>query len=84
VSLARLNVSYTRVLAPIDGRVGKDEYTLGNLVDASSVLTSVVSIKRIYAGWSSPRLLPRAGFRFFTGVQTRRSSVHLASSGHVP
>jgi multidrug efflux system membrane fusion protein len=48
---ARLNLSYTRVLAPIDGRVGKDEYTLGNLVDASSVLTSVVSLKHIYASF---------------------------------
>jgi multidrug efflux system membrane fusion protein len=48
---ARLNLSYTRVVAPIDGRVGKDEFTLGNLVDASSVLTSVVSLKHMYASF---------------------------------
>jgi len=48
---ARLNLSYTRVTAPITGRVSKAEITLGNLVDASSVLTSVVSLDRIYASF---------------------------------
>jgi multidrug efflux system membrane fusion protein len=48
---AKLNVAYTRVVSPIDGRVSKAEITLGNLVDASSVLTSVVSTERIYASF---------------------------------
>lgn len=48
---AKLNVGYTRVVSPIDGRVSKAEITLGNLVDASSVLTSVVSTDRIYASF---------------------------------
>ncbi|OON60526.1 efflux transporter periplasmic adaptor subunit [Massilia sp. KIM] len=48
---AKLNLSYTRVLSPIDGRVSKAEITLGNLVDASAVLTSVVSLDRIYASF---------------------------------
>lgn len=48
---ARLNLAYTRVVAPIDGRVSKAEITLGNLVDASAVLTSVVSLDRIYASF---------------------------------
>lgn len=48
---ARLNLAYTRVSAPIDGRVSKAEITLGNLVDASAVLTSVVSLERIYASF---------------------------------
>jgi multidrug efflux system membrane fusion protein len=48
---ARLNLSYTRVSSPIDGRVSKAEITLGNLVDASAVLTSVVSTDRIYASF---------------------------------
>ncbi|MEX5745145.1 efflux RND transporter periplasmic adaptor subunit [Massilia sp. X63] len=49
---ARLNLAYTRVAAPIDGRVSKAEITLGNLVDASAVLTSVVSMDRIYASFN--------------------------------
>src|SRR5437764_1314071 len=45
---AKLNLSYTRVTAPINGRVSKAEITLGNLVDPIAVLTSVVSLDRIY------------------------------------
>lgn len=48
---ARLNLAYTRVVAPIDGRVSKAEITVGNLVDATAVLTSVVSLERIYASF---------------------------------
>jgi multidrug efflux system membrane fusion protein len=48
---ARLNVAYTQVVSPINGRVSKAEITLGNLVDASAVLTSVVSLEKIYASF---------------------------------
>ena len=46
---ARLNLAYTRVLSPINGRVSKAEVTTGNLVDGAVVLTSVVSNNPIYA-----------------------------------
>ncbi|OON60305.1 efflux transporter periplasmic adaptor subunit [Massilia sp. KIM] len=63
---ARLNLSFTEVRSPIDGRVGKDELTVGNLVDASNVLTSVVSLERIYASFEGDeatylRVARRAG-----------------------
>jgi len=48
---ARLNLAYTRVVSPIDGRVSKAEITIGNLVDPAAVLTSVVSLDRIYASF---------------------------------
>ena len=48
---AKLNLSYTQVQAPISGRVSKAEITVGNLIDASSILTSVVSTDRIYASF---------------------------------
>ncbi|MDC8759747.1 efflux RND transporter periplasmic adaptor subunit [Janthinobacterium fluminis] len=48
---ARLNLSYTQVHAPIDGRVGKAEITVGNLIDGAAILTSVVSTERIYASF---------------------------------
>lgn len=48
---AKLNLSYTQVTSPINGRVSKAEITLGNLVDASAVLTSVVSLDQIYASF---------------------------------
>lgn len=48
---AKLNLSYTQVQAPISGRVSKAEITVGNLIDASAILTSVVSTDRIYASF---------------------------------
>jgi multidrug efflux system membrane fusion protein len=51
VETARLNLAYTRVVSPIDGRVSKAEITVGNLVDQNAVLTSVVSTDRIYASF---------------------------------
>ena len=48
---AKLNLAYTQVVSPINGRVSKAEITLGNLVDASAVLTSVVSLDKIYASF---------------------------------
>ncbi len=48
---ARLNLNYTRVVAPISGRVSKAEVTTGNLIDGSTVLTSVVSNNPIYASF---------------------------------
>jgi multidrug efflux system membrane fusion protein len=50
LDLARLNLSFTRVLAPISGRVGRAEITAGNLVSAdSSLLTRVLSTDKVYA-----------------------------------
>lgn len=51
VAAARLNVRYTRVLSPINGRVSKAEVTPGNLVDSSVILTTVVSSNPIYASF---------------------------------
>jgi multidrug efflux system membrane fusion protein len=48
---ARVNLAYTKVTAPITGRVSKAEITTGNLVDGSTILTSVVSNKDIYASF---------------------------------
>ena len=45
---ARLNVDFSKVTAPIDGRVGAAEITVGNLVDPTSVLTNMVSLDPIY------------------------------------
>jgi len=48
---AKLNLGYTQVRSPIDGRVSKAEVTLGNLVDGNALLTSVVSASPIYASF---------------------------------
>ena len=46
---AELDLSFTRVTAPIAGRVSRAIVTAGNLVDASIVLTTVVSDEAVYA-----------------------------------
>jgi multidrug efflux system membrane fusion protein len=46
---AKLNLSFTRVTAPIAGRVSRAIVTAGNLVDASVVLTTIVSDEEVYA-----------------------------------
>jgi multidrug efflux system membrane fusion protein len=46
---ARLNLNFTEVRAPIDGRVSNALVTPGNLVTSNDVLTSVVSVDPIYA-----------------------------------
>jgi multidrug efflux system membrane fusion protein len=48
---AKLNLAYTQVIAPIDGRVGKAEITIGNLIDTTAILTTVVSDDKIYASF---------------------------------
>ena len=53
---ARLNLSYTQVRAPIAGRIGKREITVGNLVAAgpgAPVLTTLVSVSPMYASFDA-------------------------------
>jgi multidrug efflux system membrane fusion protein len=52
VETARLNLEYTHITAPIDGRVGRKMMTEGNLVNGlqgqSAILTTIVSLDPIY------------------------------------
>jgi len=53
---ARLNLGYTQVRAPVAGRTGKLEVTVGNLVAAgpgAPVLTTLVSVSPIYASFDA-------------------------------
>jgi multidrug efflux system membrane fusion protein len=47
---AKLDLSFTRVTAPIDGRAGRALITAGNLVNAGdALLTTLVSTDKVYA-----------------------------------
>ena len=50
---AQLNLSFTRVVSPIDGRVSKAAITKGNLVTTADLLTTVVSDGPIYAAFDT-------------------------------
>ncbi len=46
---AKVNLDYTDIHAPIDGRIGRTAYTVGNLVNpASGVLATIVSQDPVY------------------------------------
>lgn len=47
--VARLNLDYTEVRAPIAGRASRANITTGNLVSEQSVLTSITGMARVYA-----------------------------------
>jgi membrane fusion protein, multidrug efflux system len=53
---SKLNLQYTEVRAPVSGRVGKLEITVGNLVAAgpgAPVLTTLVSVNPMYASFDA-------------------------------
>jgi RND family efflux transporter MFP subunit len=50
VNAAQLNLGFTKIISPIDGRVSREDVTIGNLVASdSTVLTNIVSVDPIYA-----------------------------------
>lgn len=46
---ARLNLGFTQVRSPIDGRISNARITPGNLVTSADVLTTVVTVDPVYA-----------------------------------
>jgi len=53
LELARVNLSYTRIHSPIDGRIGKVKISEGNYVDATSgSLVNISSMNPVYVTFS--------------------------------
>lgn len=71
----KLNLDYTQVRAPVSGRVGRLEVTVGNLVAAgpgAPVLTNLVSISPIYASFDADeRVIARALKELPSGASAR-------------
>jgi RND family efflux transporter MFP subunit len=54
VALADLNLQYTKVIAPVSGRVSRYDVTVGNLIQSGdqmggTLLTTIVSVDPVYA-----------------------------------
>ncbi len=55
VQTAQLNLGFTTIRAPISGRIGKTNYTLGNLVDqGSGTLATLIQMDPIRVAFSIP------------------------------
>jgi multidrug efflux system membrane fusion protein len=64
----QLNLDYTEVRAPVSGRVGRLEITVGNLVAAgpgAPVLTTLVSVHPIYASFNADEEIVGRALRSF-------------------
>lgn len=75
---ARLNLGYTQVRAPVAGRIGKLEVTVGNLVAAgpgAPVLTTLVSVSPIYASFDADEQIVVHALKDLPGGSSARSSI---------
>jgi len=77
---ARLSLGYTQVRAPVAGRVGRIEVTVGNLVAAgpgAPVLTTLVSVSPIYASFDADEQIVTRALRDLPSGSSARQ--HLES-----
>ena len=75
---ARLNLGYTQVRAPVAGRVGKLEVTVGNLVAAgpgAPVLTTLVSVSPIYASFDADEQVVMRALKDLPGGASARGRI---------
>ncbi|MET0310788.1 MAG: efflux RND transporter periplasmic adaptor subunit [Burkholderiaceae bacterium] len=75
---ARLSLGYTQVRAPIAGRIGRVEVTVGNLVAAgpgAPVLTTLVSVSPIYASFDTDEQVIVRALKDMPGGSSARSLI---------
>lgn len=78
LNTARLSLGYTQVRAPVSGRVGKLEVTVGNLVAAgpgAPVLTTLVSVSPIYASFDADEQVVMHALRDLPGGASARAKL---------
>src|SRR4051812_17000542 len=75
---ARLNLGYTQVRAPVSGRIGKLEVTVGNLVAAgpgAPVLTTLVSVSPMYASFDADEQVIMRALKDLPGGSSARALI---------
>ncbi len=83
---ARLDLSFTRITAPISGRVGKAEITAGNYVQAtgpeSPLLTTIVSSNPIYVSFEvDERVFQKFALKARVGGRNAKLTVDVGLMG---
>jgi RND family efflux transporter MFP subunit len=90
VAQAELNLRYTRVTAPISGRIGRHMVDAGNLVQMqTTILTSIESIEPIHVYFNVSendvlRFMERRSPQETANTSATRLSVGLSESGDFP
>lgn len=74
LSAAKLNLEFTRVTSPIDGRVSRAIVTAGNLVTSADLLTTVVSENPVYASFNTDE---QTFLKYAQGARGRPSPVFM-------
>jgi multidrug efflux system membrane fusion protein len=72
LAAAKLNLEFTEVRAPIDGRVSRALITQGNLVSSDSLLTTIVSDDPVYASFDADE---QTFLRYSRNVANRAAGV---------
>jgi multidrug efflux system membrane fusion protein len=75
---SRLSLGYTEVRAPVSGRVGRLEVTVGNLVAAgpgAPVLTTLVSVSPIYASFDADEQIVTRALRSLPSGASARAQL---------
>ncbi len=75
---ALLNLGYTQVRAPVAGRIGRLEVTVGNLVaagPAAPVLTTLVSVNPIYASFDTDEKVIARALGSLPGGSSARAQI---------
>lgn len=83
---AENNLSYTRIYAPIDGRIGINIYPAGNLITPSAgKMTDIVMVAPIYVRFSISERVFRQDFGGLEGIRQRAAvRVRLADNSVYP
>lgn len=74
LSAAKLNLEFTRVTSPIDGRVSRAMVTAGNLVTSADLLTTVVSESPVYASFNTDE---QTFLKYAQGARGKPSPVYM-------
>lgn len=75
---AQLNLGYTQVRAPISGRIGRIEISVGNLVAAgpgAPVLATLVSLQPIYASFDADEQIVTRALKSLPGGSSARAQL---------
>src|SRR5690554_3670356 len=55
VDEAKINLSYTQVISPITGVVGREQYSVGNIISEGDTLTTMAQLDPLYVYFSVPQ-----------------------------